>query len=305
MQPTYKAAILLATYNGAHYLGEFLDSLVAQKGAEFEIFVRDDGSSDATLEVLRTYSGKLRITQIPASERKGPAFSFLALLQEAGQDFDAYFFADQDDFWHEDKLGRALRFLSGHEDSPSLYFARVEYVDHQLRHLGFMPKSRHMGLPNALVENIAMGCTIALNAKARELVLSAAPASVIMHDWWAYIVISAFGKVVADDFVSLKYRLHGTNTVGASIGWFQEYWKKFKRFMKRDRGIFRLSDQTRQLQQSYSKMLSPDQQDLIQMMLRGKQSFLARIRLAILCPFIRQRRIDSAILRVLFLLNRY
>src|SRR5690606_36259017 len=75
----------------------------------------------------------------------------------------------------------------------------------------------------ALVENVATGCTIALNWAGVELLRSKPmPDAAIMHDWWAYLVISAFGIVVYDPVPSIQYRMHGQNQVGLptnSVSW--------------------------------------------------------------------------------------
>ena len=46
--------VLLATYNGEKYLGEQLDSLIAQTGVNISLLVSDDGSNDRTLEILNS-----------------------------------------------------------------------------------------------------------------------------------------------------------------------------------------------------------------------------------------------------------
>ena len=57
--------VLLATYNGAHFLNEFLDSLVEQEGVDIHLLVSDDGSTDSTLEIVNSYNSKFeKITYI-------------------------------------------------------------------------------------------------------------------------------------------------------------------------------------------------------------------------------------------------
>jgi len=57
----HSVAILLATYNGAEYIREFLDSLIAQTYTDFKLIVRDDGSTDDTLKIIRNYSSRIKI----------------------------------------------------------------------------------------------------------------------------------------------------------------------------------------------------------------------------------------------------
>ena len=67
IEPKSKVAILLATYNGSKYIREFLDSLAAQTYTDFELIIRDDGSTDETLEIIHSYSHKIRIAFIKAN----------------------------------------------------------------------------------------------------------------------------------------------------------------------------------------------------------------------------------------------
>ena len=53
-----KVLVLMATYNGARYLDEQIQSLIDQKNVELEILVRDDGSTDNTINVLNKWKNK-------------------------------------------------------------------------------------------------------------------------------------------------------------------------------------------------------------------------------------------------------
>jgi len=299
-------AVLLATYNGSRFLAKFLDSLVAQTLKSFVVYVRDDGSSDGSLDIVESYASRLEIVVLRSEKRRlGAALSFLALLREAGDGYEYYAFADQDDNWNEDKLRRASAALCSLQDTPGLYFSRVEYVNEVLEHLGFSPMPRFAGLENALVENVAMGCASMINRPARALIVHATPSAIIMHDWWAYILVSAFGRIIPDDYVSLQYRQHGSNAIGVRVGKVSEYKTKLMRFLKRERGVFLVSDQAKQLVIWYRDQLNSRQQGMVNMLVAGKMSALGRLRLCIWSPFVRQRMLDTLILRVLFLLNRY
>ena len=51
-----KVAILLSTYNGERYLREQIDSILNQKNVDVDLYVRDDGSHDRTIELLKDYA---------------------------------------------------------------------------------------------------------------------------------------------------------------------------------------------------------------------------------------------------------
>ena len=77
-----KVIVLLSTYNGGKYLSEQLDSLVAQKGVDVGILVRDDGSTDTTLSILDEWQEKGLLTWY-SSGNLGPGKSFMDLLKRA------------------------------------------------------------------------------------------------------------------------------------------------------------------------------------------------------------------------------
>ena len=211
--------ILLSVYNGVKYLPEQQASLDAQQGApEWSILWRDDGSSDGSASLLRDHPRATEL--VDDTPRLGPMLSFLHLLAAAPGDANAFAFCDQDDVWMPDKLTRAWSWVSTQAPGyPALYFARQQLVDEALRPIDLSPEVRRPPrFKNALAQNIATGCTIMMNAAARQLVLSApSPPNGSMHDWWTYLLVSgAGGAIYADPYPALLYRQHDNNTVGAA-----------------------------------------------------------------------------------------
>jgi hypothetical protein len=211
--------ILLATYNGARFLPAQLDSLAAQRGAPpWTLLWRDDGSGDGTPGLLEGFPGARRLAD--GAGRQGPGGSFLRLLAAAPEEAPAVAFCDQDDVWLPDKLARAWTWTAAQDPArPALYCARQQLVDAALRPIGLSPPFRRPpGLRNALVENIAVGCTVMLNAAARRLVLAAPPMpEASMHDWWCQLLVAgAGGAIRADPEPALLYRQHGGNSVGSA-----------------------------------------------------------------------------------------
>jgi glycosyltransferase involved in cell wall biosynthesis len=301
----HSVAILLATYNGSEYIREFLDSLIAQTYTDFKRIVRDDGSTDDTLEIIRNYSSRIKIDFIETNVRLGPAKSFFELLTLANDDFDFYFFADQDDYWHKSKIERAVDKLSAEKENIALYCSQMEYVDENLAHIKYSRIPKIVALENALVENIATGCTIALTRPARRLILENPPSRIIMHDWWFYIVIVAFGKVIYDGFPSIKYRQHSNNMIGAATNIFQDFNRRLSRFIRSDGGIFGLASQAMEFKRCFTWMLSEKQLELLNSIIDAKIHIVKRLQLALFSKFIRQRWGDTLILRILFLVGRF
>ncbi len=173
-------------------------------------------------------------------------------------------FADQDDVWLPGKIDRAGRHLLCLGDVPGLYGSRQMLVDEELRPLHPTPPWAHgPSLANALTENIITGCTAALNRPAVALLQRAGvPDGVRFHDWWLYLVISAFGTVVHDDEPTLLYRQHGANQIGHGAGWLGRY-RGMLRFLFRNDWVGILLAQVHALQHHYGDELSPVAEELV------------------------------------------
>lgn len=295
--------ILLSTYNGERFLSAQLNSLYAQDYPNIKILVRDDGSSDGTWAILAQaqQQGKLQI--VHSGNNLGPAQSFFKLLKEAAATETGFVaFCDQDDVWSPEKVRLAVASLAAHPAHiPALYCSSLEMVDSELRHLGAIVSFARPGFGNALVENIAVGCTIVLNRPAIDLVVKSLPVQAYMHDWWCYLVISCFGEIIFDSRTPIKYRQHGNNSVGAPINVWAGLQRKWHRFTKGRRWI---SEHADIFWQKYNEQLSEEQRYLLTLIKQLPYSFRSRLALALSKNIWRQRWQDNVILRALILLNR-
>jgi glycosyltransferase involved in cell wall biosynthesis len=219
--------ILLSVYNGARFLPAQLKSLVDQSHGNWVLHWRDDGSQDNSRQIMEQFAdevGHHRVKELlePVGQ-VGITSSFMNLLSNAPDEAAFFAFCDQDDVWLPDKLTRAVKFLQTVQATDAgLYCARQMLVDENLCALGLSPKiNRRPGLGNALVQNIATGCTIMMNKEARRNVISAPAPQGTLHDHWTYLVVCAVaGRVFFDQEPSILYRQHGGNAVGsqAAIG---------------------------------------------------------------------------------------
>ncbi|MCX7568025.1 glycosyltransferase family 2 protein [Sulfitobacter sp. F26169L] len=215
-------AILLATYNGARNLAEQLDSFAAQTHPPALVLVSDDGSTDATRDILARFATAHPALPLQVLEgpQQGSAANFLSLLARCPEDIDMACFSDQDDVWLENKIARAVAQL-GNTD-PQLYCARTWECDDDLsnRRISRLPP-KPAGFRNALVQNIAAGNTIMLNRAALDLARTAAARTgeVAVHDWWVYQLMTGAGaRVIFDPEAVLLYRQHAGNLIGANRG---------------------------------------------------------------------------------------
>ncbi len=218
-----KIEILLATHNSGKYLHELVDSILSQSVGEFVLSVRDDGSTDGTVDILRSYNDE-RINIRPDREPSGSARgNFFRLL--LGADADYIMFADADDVWLPDKIERTLKKMQLAEDEsgralPILVHGDLVVVNEDLhvRHESLFKYEKlspeRKSLKNLLAQNNVTGCTVMINRALSALVKSE-PEHTLMHDWWLALTASAFGRIEVVYEQLMLYRQHGDNSVGA------------------------------------------------------------------------------------------
>lgn len=243
--PMNKVAILMSTYNGQKYLKEQIESILAQTYSNWTLYIRDDGSSDETINIIESYStnsdqviffNKDNITNM------GVKNSFFSLLKDVNADY--YMFCDQDDVWQKQKVQHAIEAADNNtrsSEEPLLIHTELTVVDSNLTPLGLMyGDDFHDGFKDNLFSNSVTGCTMLLNQalKNRILDFSYEPTKIVMHDWWFALIASAFGKVVFLKNPDILYRQHGNNTFGANVTPFQ----RLQRLLKMENEIKRFSE---------------------------------------------------------------
>lgn len=218
-----KIWVLMSTYNGMAYIEEQIESILSQKKCDVHLLVRDDGSTDATLDILKSYEKKGSLTLISDNINLGPAKSFLKLLEMAPDD-GYYAFSDQDDCWNSDKLERALEMLTQAEENnmPLVYYSNSDVVDQNLNSTG---KKVYSGKQKPTLERVLcgygiQGCTMVLNKALRDIFLSVdmSKERIGMHDFFLCdLCMVCGGKILYDDFSTMKYRQHESNVVGYDV----------------------------------------------------------------------------------------
>lgn len=300
-----RVEILLATYNGARYLPEQLDSLIAQTHRPLSLVVRDDGSSDDTPAIVAAYADRLPLRVLPGGHL-GVRRAFFALLAAADPAADYVAFCDQDDVWHADKLARAVAALAAHDPAvPALYCARAVLTDGALNPIGHtrLP-SRPPGFANALIENIASGMATVMNRAAVALINARQPSHAVnpIHDWWAYQAVTACGAAIYDPEPALLYRQHGRNTIGVATGAFAGF---RARMIRQISGASRgeISAQAAELRRCLGARMTPAARAMLDDFLRPRGP-LGRFGYVLRCPLHRQRPSDDLAFRLLYLLGR-
>lgn len=220
-----RIAILLSTYNGSSFLKDQLESIFAQTFQGFTIYIRDDKSTDNTLEIVNQYREKHKnIVFVQSYENIGAKNSFFYLLNYSLKDgfYDYFMFADQDDIWLPFKIKLTLEKMKALEtgEIPLLVHTDLKVVDENAKILSpSFWKYQNLNpqkdsLNRLLVQNVVTGCTMMLNRPLVEL-CQYGENKAIMHDWWISLVAASFGKIGYVDQPTILYRQHRNNSIGA------------------------------------------------------------------------------------------
>lgn len=221
--------VLMSTYNGENFLKEQIDSVLAQEGVIVSLLVRDDGSSDGTLNILDEYASKGMLKWFSGENLK-PAKSFFNLMKCAPNS-DYYAFCDQDDYWEKDKLVSAVEKLdSMNSEKPLLYCSATKLVNAELRPIN--QKNRFPGVTDfktAIISSNATGCTMCFNKKLLDFVNLYNPDVNIMHDGWVHkLCLAIGGDVFYDEKSHILYRQHGKNVVGGNSSVLKKWKRRYQ-----------------------------------------------------------------------------
>ena len=217
--------ILLATYNGEKFIIEQFDSILNQTYQDFRIIIRDDGSTDSTVSIIKKYEmqypQKIRVVQDDV--KCGSSVSnFFQLMKYAESPY--VMFSDQDDVWLEHKIEVTYKKVKEIEarvgkDKPVLVFGDYKPVDNQLNDIEFNSRNNQitsykLDFNHLLVQNYVTGCLVMMNECLYKK-MGEYSSEILMHDWWAALYASMFGEVCHVPEVVMLYRQHGNNCVGA------------------------------------------------------------------------------------------
>ena len=199
-------SVCMATKNGATFIKEQLDSILAQLRDEDEIIISDDCSSDDTLTVVRSFQDP-RIRLLESRSEKGIARSFEASLNASHGEY--IFLADQDDVWLPEKVNKMIQALKDYD----LVMSDCHLVDDNL---GLNTRSFYhynrsgKGLFRNLLKNSYMGCCMAFTKALKDRALPF-PDDIPMHDFWIGLIGELYFKVYFMPDVLVLHRRHASN----------------------------------------------------------------------------------------------
>ena len=224
------SAVLLGTYNGEPYLREQLQSLADQSDRDFICYIHDDGSTDRTPDIAEAYAKRypdqFKVLIYKASH--GPIGNFMSLARYVlKHSTESYFlFCDQDDYWDARKIEKQVSMIRQNETigKPYLVYCDRTVADDRLQTIaesGMLHTKCRAGVNDTykklVFRNTAAGCVMCMNRACLELGIKYVnDEHIFMHDWWFMLIGRYFGEVKFLDEPLMKYRQHGSNTLGVA-----------------------------------------------------------------------------------------
>lgn len=210
--------IVVATYNGEKYIRQQLESILQQTHNDFRVLVRDDGSSDNTVKIIKEISVKdPRVYLIEDGlVSNGVGENFKKLLSHCSSEY--VFLADQDDVWYQNKIEQMLAFAEKHflNHSPCIAYSPGDIVDDSLHKTGSITDKQLsiVSIKDMLYSNGGVqGCAMVIN---KALYTRSLRYDFFwhMHDQVLSLYATVFGSIFYLSETSFMYRQHNNNVKG-------------------------------------------------------------------------------------------
>lgn len=224
--------VVMAVWNEKVYLRETLNSILAQKGLNFEIVVVDDGSTDITPQILREYTITNPNIRVFTNLSKGKVSAFNFGVSQAKGKYVCLFAGD--DIMPEGSLADRFGFIeSVADDGPSTGLYKIRTLSEDKKFDGhIVPKAKGKGNPS--------GQSPLMNKAMIDLFFPV-PESLPNEDTWLEIGFKHLNKVSVfhSDIVCCNWRIHEGNSYNMTLG-FKKYkdrllsrWRAYDLFMER------------------------------------------------------------------------
>ncbi|HEY0221702.1 MAG TPA: glycosyltransferase family 2 protein [Lactovum miscens] len=292
--------ILMSTYNGEKYVAEQIKSILNQSIGDIQIFVRDDGSSDSTVEILREFVNRGEIILFEG-ENIGYSKSFFKLMQSCG-DSDFFAFCDQDDVWLPDKLKLASKkMITSNQDKPTLYYSNYAICDSNLNKIGNGYSNPRPNFSNILLQCPTNGFTIVFNNCLRKKYLKSQPEHSLGHDFWLCLLAVTFGEILFDNEETALWRRSSSSVTNENHEFFHRLIYALS-LIKNNNYFNKLTTQLQEFFLIYREEMTESQRQRVIPLIK-ERSFFIQFRKVFFCGRYSWRMQDELFLRFSMLLG--
>ncbi len=308
-----KVAILLSTYNGEKYIKEQVYSIYKQKFVgNIHLFIRDDGSKDNTVNILKKLSYSDGFITILEGENKGSVASFFTLMKYVKRnnlDYDYFGFADQDDVWDIDKVQIAIDMIMDKEKMrkrPYMYGSASRNVDADLHFISVDAINPYkLSFYNTIIQNGIAGHTQMFNKELFEIIMGNLEENKIyVHDAYVTNVASICGEIVYDAIPHVSYRQHCSNQLGASNkGWISWIKSRVERIYHHENELYAI--QIEYITKKFWKYLNQPEREEMNRFLGKRNNFITRMSYIYKSKLYRQKQVENIAFKLLYLFGGY
>ena len=218
-----KIDILLATYNGSKYLHEQLDSILSQSYGNINVIIRDDGSSDNTVMIIKEYEEKDNRVKLLNDNLGNLGFvrNFEELMKNSTSEY--LMFSDQDDIWYNNKVETSYKRIKAIEEKngkscPILVHTNSKIMNYETRtkSLFISDCAKNSSFENSFFNFFVQGSTMLINGSLKREALPFSK-EVYLHDRYLHLIAEFIGIRAYIDMPTMDYRQHSNNEIGSSV----------------------------------------------------------------------------------------
>ena len=244
-----KIDILLATYNGSKYLHEQLDSILSQSYENINVIIRDDGSSDNTVMIIKEYEQKDNRVKLLSDNLGNLGFvrNFEELMKNSTSEY--LMFSDQDDIWYNNKVETSYKRIKAIEEKngkscPILVHTNSKIMNYETRtkSLFISDCAKNSSFENSFFNFFVQGSTMLINGSLKREALPFSK-EVYLHDRYLHLIAEFIGIRSYIDVPTMDYRQHSNNEIGSSVNVIDKI-KNKRYFNLKDRELLIFLDNT-------------------------------------------------------------
>lgn len=214
-------SVCMASYNGAFYIRQQIESILPQLSQEDELIIVDDCSVDCTIEIISSIPDN-RIQLHRNVSNKGVVKTFEEAVRLAKNEY--IFLADQDDIWTENRVEKMLqvimnfpfRLVTGNFISIDMQGKRLYTISDRIRARESCAYARN--IYNIFRgKSVYYGCAMAFKRELKEIILPF-PKYIESHDVWIAMAANLLKSNIHLEYIVLKHRLHENNVTQSHRG---------------------------------------------------------------------------------------
>ncbi|RSU07884.1 alpha-L-Rha alpha-1,3-L-rhamnosyltransferase [Vagococcus entomophilus] len=222
---TKRISVCMATYNGEDYVDQQIKSILPQLSKGDELIISDDGSSDATLRIIKRIQQVEPGIKLIKNVGSGVIQNFETAIKYAQNEL--IFLADQDDIWHPEKVEIMKNYFEDYPDKQVLMSDLIvmDASGNEIMPSYYQFRKCKTGFLKNLFRSSYIGCAMVFRSEFKKEILPI-PKTVPMHDMWIGLLADKKHQVLMIPEKLVFYRRHEKNV--SEIKTKASFWQQIK-----------------------------------------------------------------------------